>query len=56
VGNRGEHVLEKIRSILMGRSSGTRLRTGGYLAGQNWQAEWMALLWTVGDENERNIA
>jgi hypothetical protein len=49
-------VLEKIHSILMARSSGTRLRTGGYVAGRNWQAERMELLWTVGDENERNIA
>jgi hypothetical protein len=55
VGNIGEHVLEKIGSILMVRSSGTWLRTGGYVAGQNWQAE-LEFLWTVGDENERNIA
>jgi hypothetical protein len=56
VGNIGEHVLEKIGSILMDRSSGTRLRTRGYVAGRNWQAELMEFLWTVGDENERNIA
>jgi hypothetical protein len=56
VGNRGEHVLEKIHSILMARSPETRLRTGGYVAGRNWQAEWMEFLWTVRDENERNIA
>jgi hypothetical protein len=56
VGNIGEHVLGKIGSILMARSSGTILQTGGYVAGQNWQAEGMELLWTVGDENERKIA
>jgi hypothetical protein len=56
VGNRGEHVLEKIRSILMARSSGTRLRTMGYVAGRNWQAEWIEFLWTIGDENEWKIA
>jgi hypothetical protein len=56
VGNIVEHVLEKIGRILMARSSGMRLRTGGYVAGRNWQAEWMEFLWTVGDENERNIA
>jgi hypothetical protein len=56
VGNIGEHVLEKIGSISMARSSGTRLRTGGYVAGWNWQAEEMELLWTFGDENERKIA
>jgi hypothetical protein len=55
VGNIEEHVLEKIGSILRARSSGMRLRTGGCVAGQNWQAEGMELLWTVGDENERNI-
>jgi hypothetical protein len=26
------------------------------VAGRNWQVEGMELLWTVGDENERNIA
>jgi hypothetical protein len=56
VGDICEHLLQKIGSILMARSSGTRLRTGGYVAGRNWQAEWMEFLWTVGDENERNIA
>jgi hypothetical protein len=40
----------------MARSLGTRLRTGGYVAGRNWQAEEVELLWTVGDENERKIA
>jgi hypothetical protein len=54
-GNIGEHVLEKIGSILMAGSSGTRLQTGGYVDGRDWQAEWMEFLWTVGDENERNI-
>jgi hypothetical protein len=34
-----EHLLEKIWSILVARSSGTRLQTGGVAAGQNWQAE-----------------
>jgi hypothetical protein len=29
----GEHVLEKIVSISMARSSETRLQTGGYVAG-----------------------
>jgi hypothetical protein len=56
VGDICEHLLEKIWSILVARSSGIRLRTGGYVAGRNWQAEWMEVLWTVGDENERNIA
>jgi hypothetical protein len=56
VGNIGGYVLEKIGSILMARSPGTRLRTGGYVAGRNWQAKWVEFLWTVGDENERNIA
>jgi hypothetical protein len=56
VGNIGEHVLEKNGSISMARSLGTRLRTGGYVAGRNWQAEEVELLWTVGDENERKIA
>jgi hypothetical protein len=46
----------KIGRIFTARSSGTRLRTGGYVAGQNWQAEEMELLWTVGDENQRKIA
>jgi hypothetical protein len=46
----------KIGRIFTARSSGTRLRTGGYGAGQNWQAEEMELLWTVGDENQRKIA
>jgi hypothetical protein len=55
VGNIGDPVLEKIGSILMARSSGTRLQSGGYVAGRNWQAKWMEFLWTVGDENERNI-
>jgi hypothetical protein len=39
VGDICEHLLEKIWSILMARSSGTRLRTGGIATGQNWQAE-----------------
>jgi hypothetical protein len=56
VGNIGEHVLEKVGSILMARSSRTRLRTGGYVAGRNWKVEGMKLLWTIGDENERKIA
>jgi hypothetical protein len=34
-----EHLLEKIGSILVTRSSGTRLWTGGIAAGQNWQTE-----------------
>jgi hypothetical protein len=46
----------EICSILIARSLGMRLRTGGYVAGRNWQVEWMEFLWTVGDENERNIA
>jgi hypothetical protein len=50
-----EHLLEKIGSILVARSSGTRLWTGGIAAGQNWQAEWMEFLWTIGDENERRM-
>jgi hypothetical protein len=56
VGDICEHLLKKIWSILVARSSGTRLRTGGYVARRNWQADWMEVLWTVGDENERNIA
>jgi hypothetical protein len=56
VGNIGEHILEKILSILIARSSGTRLWTGGYVAGWNWQADEMELRWTVWDENERKIA
>jgi hypothetical protein len=55
VRNIGEHILEKIGSILMARSSGMRLRTGGYVAGQNWQTDEMELLLTVGDEKERKI-
>jgi hypothetical protein len=35
VGDICEHLLEKIWSILMARSSGTRQRTGGIAAGQN---------------------
>jgi hypothetical protein len=56
VENKWEHVLEKIGIILMARSSGTRLWTGGYVAGRNWQAKGMELLWTVGAEDERKIA
>jgi hypothetical protein len=56
VANIGEHVLEKIVSVLTARSSGMRLWTGGYVAGWNWQADEMELLWTVGDENERKIS
>jgi hypothetical protein len=55
VGNKGEYVLEKFCSILMARSSEMRLRTGGYVAGRNWQIDEMELLSTVGDENERKI-
>jgi hypothetical protein len=39
VGDICEHLLEKICSNLVARSSGTRLRTGGVAAGQNWQVE-----------------
>jgi hypothetical protein len=39
VGDICEHLLEKIGSISMARSSGMRLWTGGIAAGQNWQAE-----------------
>jgi hypothetical protein len=39
VGDICEHLLEKIWSILVARSSETRLWTGGYAAGQNWQPE-----------------
>jgi hypothetical protein len=39
VGDICEHLLEKIWSILVARSSGTRLQTGGIATGQNWQAE-----------------
>jgi hypothetical protein len=39
VGNIGDHVLEKIGSISMARSSGTGRRIVGYVAGQNWHAE-----------------
>jgi hypothetical protein len=56
VGNIGEHILDKTSSILIAKSSGTRLRTEGYVAGRNWQANEMEFLWTVEDENERNIA
>jgi hypothetical protein len=34
-----EHLLDKIESISMARSSGTRLWTGGIATGQNWQVE-----------------
>jgi hypothetical protein len=50
--NIGELTLENIGSILIARSSETGLWTGGYVGGQNWQAEERELLWTVGDENE----
>jgi hypothetical protein len=40
VGDICEHIPEKIWSILVARSSGTRLRTGGYVAGRNWQSGW----------------
>jgi hypothetical protein len=56
VGDICEHLLEKIGSILMARSSGTRLRTGAMWLVEIWLAEWMELLWTIGDENERKIA
>jgi hypothetical protein len=56
VGDICEHLLEKIGSILMVRSSGTRLQTGAMWLVEIWLAEWMELLWTVGDENERKIA
>jgi hypothetical protein len=56
VGNIGGYILEKIGSILMARSLGTRLWTGGYVAGWNWQADEIEFLWTIGDENERKIA
>jgi hypothetical protein len=39
VGDICEHLLEKIGSISMARSSGMRLWTGGIAAGPNWQAE-----------------
>jgi hypothetical protein len=55
MGDIWEHLLEKIWSILVARSSGTWLRTGGYVAGRNWQAEWMEFLWTTGEENERRM-
>jgi hypothetical protein len=39
VGDICEHLLEKIWSILVARSLGTRLQTSDVAAGQNWQAE-----------------
>jgi hypothetical protein len=39
VGNIGDHVLEKIGSISVARSSGTGRQIVGYVAGQNWHAE-----------------
>jgi hypothetical protein len=44
VGDIGEHLLKKVWSISVARSSGTGLRTGVSVAGRNWQAVAMAFL------------
>jgi hypothetical protein len=52
VGDIGEHLLEKVWSISVARSSETGLRTGVSVAGRNWQAAAMAFLWILGNETE----
>jgi hypothetical protein len=56
VGNIGEHLLEKIRSISVARSSGMRPMNCGLCGWTKWQAKKREFLWTGGDGNEKKNA